>query len=424
MDPARARSAPRRRHADEPVAVEWEVATDERFERSRAARPRAARRRVGAHACTSRSRASSPAAGTGIASAPADEVSPVGRTRTAPAPGRPADRLRFAFASCQQYEQGYYTAYRHMSPTTSTSSCISATTSTSRPGAASTCASTTAPEPRTLDDYRSRYALYKSDADLQARTPPVPGSSRGTTTRSTTTTPTTGPRSSTPREWFLARRAAAYRAYYEHMPLRRAAWCRRPAHAHLPPRRLRPARPSSTCSTTASTARTRSARAPGRGGVNVVEDCADAARPAAHDARATPGAVARRRPRALARPLERDRPADADGAARPQAGRGQGFWTDGWDGYPAARRRLLRIPRAAEAGESARDRRRHTHVSGSPISSRTSTIRSRRSWQRSSSGRRSPPSSAASRRTSTRCCPKTRTSVRQSDPPRLCASSS
>ncbi|MCE9638643.1 MAG: PhoD-like phosphatase N-terminal domain-containing protein, partial [Betaproteobacteria bacterium] len=37
-----------------------------------------------------------------------DAVSAVGRTRTAPAPGTANDRLRFAFASCQQYEQGYY----------------------------------------------------------------------------------------------------------------------------------------------------------------------------------------------------------------------------------------------------------------------------------------------------------------------------
>ena len=34
------------------------------------------------------------------------DESTVGRTRTLPAPGAPADRLRFAFASCQHYEQG------------------------------------------------------------------------------------------------------------------------------------------------------------------------------------------------------------------------------------------------------------------------------------------------------------------------------
>ena len=44
----------------------------------------------------------------------ADATSPIGRTRTAPPINQTSDRLRFAFASCQQYEQGYYGAYRHM----------------------------------------------------------------------------------------------------------------------------------------------------------------------------------------------------------------------------------------------------------------------------------------------------------------------
>ena len=43
-----------------------------------------------------------------------DAVSATGRTRTAAAAGAVNERLRFAFASCQQYEQGYFGAYRHM----------------------------------------------------------------------------------------------------------------------------------------------------------------------------------------------------------------------------------------------------------------------------------------------------------------------
>ena len=42
------------------------------------------------------------------------EVSPVGRTKTAPAPENTADRIRFAFASCQNYEDGYFTALQHL----------------------------------------------------------------------------------------------------------------------------------------------------------------------------------------------------------------------------------------------------------------------------------------------------------------------
>src|SRR2546423_5960011 len=41
--------------------------------------------------------------------------SPVGRTRTAPEAGSLPRSLRFAFASCQNYTQGYYTAHANLS---------------------------------------------------------------------------------------------------------------------------------------------------------------------------------------------------------------------------------------------------------------------------------------------------------------------
>ena len=43
-----------------------------------------------------------------------DEVSQVGRTRTAPAAGAPVDRLRFAVCGCQHYEDGYFTAFQRI----------------------------------------------------------------------------------------------------------------------------------------------------------------------------------------------------------------------------------------------------------------------------------------------------------------------
>ena len=54
------------------------------------------------------------------------------------------------------------------SPMRRTSSPSSATTSTSRPGVASTCAATRAASRTRWSDYRARYALYRSDPDLQA----------------------------------------------------------------------------------------------------------------------------------------------------------------------------------------------------------------------------------------------------------------
>jgi alkaline phosphatase D len=40
--------------------------------------------------------------------------SPIGRTRTAPIHGAPLDRLKIGLVNCQNYEQGYYSAYRHL----------------------------------------------------------------------------------------------------------------------------------------------------------------------------------------------------------------------------------------------------------------------------------------------------------------------
>jgi alkaline phosphatase D len=97
-----------------------------------------------------------------------DAVSTVGRTRTAPAADAQPSALRFAFASCQQYEQGYYGAYRRIVADTPDliaflgdyiyeSSWGRDHVRAHNPG-----------EPYTLAEYRMRYAHYKADRDLQA----------------------------------------------------------------------------------------------------------------------------------------------------------------------------------------------------------------------------------------------------------------
>ena len=43
-----------------------------------------------------------------------DAVSPAGRTRTFPSPQAAVARLRLAYASCQRWEHGYFSAWRHM----------------------------------------------------------------------------------------------------------------------------------------------------------------------------------------------------------------------------------------------------------------------------------------------------------------------
>ena len=150
-----------------------------------------------------------------------DAVSAVGRTRTAPAPQALEQRLRLVYASCQRWEHGYYAAWHH--------ACADQPDLVlflgdyiyeyASPKDASGLARTHGLRlPRSLADYRERYALHKSDPDLQAAHACAPwvvtwddhevqndyvgDHGRGDAA-----------------EW-LPLRTAAWQAFYEHMPLR------------------------------------------------------------------------------------------------------------------------------------------------------------------------------------------------------------
>ena len=94
-----------------------------------------------------------------------DAVSPVGRLRTAPAAGAVVP-LRLAVASCQNYEQGYFTALEHLAreDVDLVAHLGDYIYESSAPGRPRQHAGL---EPRTLDDYRRRYAQYKTDPALQ-----------------------------------------------------------------------------------------------------------------------------------------------------------------------------------------------------------------------------------------------------------------
>ncbi|MFN0101256.1 MAG: alkaline phosphatase D family protein [Bryobacteraceae bacterium] len=88
------------------------------------------------------------------------ESSPVGRTRTAPAAGALPERLRYAFASCQHWEAGYFTAYEHMAaenPDLVVHLGDYIYEGAPRPGYPRRHNSN---EIVTLSDYRNRHALY------------------------------------------------------------------------------------------------------------------------------------------------------------------------------------------------------------------------------------------------------------------------
>lgn len=269
-----------------------------------------------------------------------DSSSCVGRTRTAPAPGSAVDRIRFAFASCQQYEQGFFTAYRHMVSEELDVVIHLGDYIYESSWGIDHVRKHGAPEPITLEDYRARFALYRSDPDLQAAHAAFPWIVTWDDHEVDNDYANERSQDLDPPEWFLARRAAAYRAYYEHMPLPRSA------HPFGPHMRLhtRVAFGSLLDFYVLDDRQYRSHHVcpnPGKGGAAIVEECPQRLDPS----RTLLGSVqeewlfgslgqARARWNVLAqqtRMAQRPLPRDSRRA----------FWTDGWDGYPIARRRLL-----------------------------------------------------------------------------------
>jgi alkaline phosphatase D len=272
-----------------------------------------------------------------------DAESPVGRTRTAPAPAAPASRLRFAFASCQQYEQGHFAAYRHIVADAPDLVAFLGDYIYESSWGREHVRSHASPEPYTLEQYRARHALYRSDPDLQAAHAACPWIVTWDDHEVDNDYADDRSEDGMGRADFLERRAAAYRAYFEHMPL---------------PPRMRPTGPLMRIYThldwgalvrfyVLDTRQYRSwhacPRPKRRGGSNTV-DISECTRLSA------PGRsmLGRAQERWLEHALGESRaPWNVIAQQTPMAqfdqkpGPGRRAWTDGWDGYPAARQRLL-----------------------------------------------------------------------------------
>ena len=151
-----------------------------------------------------------------------NEVSPVGRTRTTPARGAAVDRLRFAIGTCQHYEQGYYAAHRHLLDEDLDLMLFLGDYIYESSWGDTRVRRHVNDEAYTLEQYRLRYAQYRADEDLQrmhARVPwvfawddhEVDNDWAGGTSEHLD-------------PQFLVRRAAAFQAYWENMPLPRRMW--------------------------------------------------------------------------------------------------------------------------------------------------------------------------------------------------------
>jgi alkaline phosphatase D len=271
-----------------------------------------------------------------------DAQSPVGRTRTAPGFGASPKRLRFAFASCQHYEQGFFGAYRHMVADDPDLILFLGDYIYESSWGVNHVRKHNGPEPIALEDYRIRYALYKGDADLQAAHAACPWIATWDDHEVENDYANDRSENLDHPEWFLARRAAAYKAWYEHMPARREMLPFGP-HARIYTRAAfgnlanffvlddRQYRSPQVCPR------------PGRGGSNVVDvaECREIFDPERQMLGREQGqwlganlAASRAKWNILAQQTPM-----AQFDQKP--GPGRTAWTDGWDGYPAARKRLL-----------------------------------------------------------------------------------
>ncbi|HEX8348137.1 MAG TPA: alkaline phosphatase D family protein, partial [Actinoplanes sp.] len=207
------------------VVVRWELAADERFRRivrrgAAVARPRSA------HTVHVELNGLAPGREFFYRFRAERFVSPVGRTRTAPAPWSAGGTLAMSFASCSQYEHGYFTAYRRLAQDEPDLVLHLGDYQYEYPADTYNIPGGNprdhqGPETRTLANYRQRHAQYKSDPDLQAAHAVAPWAVVWDDHEIENNWADEVPEQPDPD--FLARRAAAFQAYYENMPLRRTS---------------------------------------------------------------------------------------------------------------------------------------------------------------------------------------------------------
>jgi alkaline phosphatase D len=333
--------------AARPVTVRWEIAQDEAFARV-LQRGQAEARPELAHAVHVEAAGLAPDTHYFYRFMLGDWTSAVGRTRTLPRPDAPMDRVRIAYASCQRWEHGFFAAWRHLRADAPDFVLFLGDYIYEYARSARPVREVGGPVATTLETYRQRYALYKSDPDLQAMHAACPwlftwddhevqNDYAGLHAGDGELVPD-----------FPARRAAAYQACYEHQPLRASVLTRalRGLASGAEMRLYGEVRFGTLAQLCLLDGRQyrdpQACSPPGRGSVTLdPEGCANWNDPARTMLGAAQEAWLRGR-------------LGAGGAAWTVLGQGTLFgqrdfrigpgkmlWNDGWDGYPAARRRLV-----------------------------------------------------------------------------------
>lgn len=210
--------APQGGMSAEPVDVHWEVSSTPDFTQllahgSARAEPRDAhavhvdvRGLPANHQCFYRFRA-------------ADVFSAIGCSRTAPAIGAPVSRLKLAIASCQHYEHGYFSAYRDMQAGAPDLVIHLGDYLYEGSWGPRKVRDHPTPDPIDLVTYRQRHASYRLDPDLQAMHAAAPWVLVWDDHEVENDYARDRSRYHGDQARFMARRRAAYQAWYEHMPV-------------------------------------------------------------------------------------------------------------------------------------------------------------------------------------------------------------
>ena len=271
-------------------------------------------------------------------------VSRIGRTKTWPTPRLQADDVRFAVASCQHYGQGYFTAYRDMIAQ-NPDFILHVGDYIYEVDGGTVVRRTPVASARSLTDYRLLHAVYKTDPDLQAAHAHCPWLMMWDDHEVSNDYSREGSERYQDPVEFAARRAEAYQAYYEHMPVRASAMPDADHKARMFQSvnygdlmemvilDLRQFRDRIACQTATShggriidLAQCEEARDPKRSMLGAEQE--------RWFRNSTFGKLPMMRWNVIAQTLML---ASLDQVAGP----GRGYYSDGWGGYPAARRRIL-----------------------------------------------------------------------------------
>ena len=327
----------------ERATVQWEIARDEAFT-DIAARGEEVAEAAWAHSVHAEPAGLAPARWYWYRFRALGQQSMAGRTRTAPAPDADAGALNFVITSCQRWDAGHYVAWRHVAAESPDLVLFLGDYIYEYGTSPKAVRPLEGGHVRTLAQYRARYATYKSDPALQAAHASAPwllvwddhevGNDYA------------GLQGEDLEPDFEAQRRAAYRAYWEHLPFPKSArpvdaemritgrldWGRL-ARIHLLDDRQY--RDPQVCPR----------RGKGGSATVALQDCPALLDPkrsllgAAQEQWLADGWDLTRPWNLLAQQTLMARCSWTD--PKPPGASAGTYWTDGWDGYPAARRRLL-----------------------------------------------------------------------------------